>query len=61
MISLYAQKLALNKSMRASEGEQGTNKLWPNINLVICNMHDTANSCIMQSQGMIHLGRRREN
>ena len=29
MISLHAQKLALNKSMRASDDEQGINKLWP--------------------------------
>ena len=28
---------------------------------VICVMHNTANSCTKQSQGKIHLGRRREN
>ena len=32
IISLHVQlKLALNKSMRASDDEQGTNKLWPNV------------------------------
>ena len=32
IISLHAQlKLALNKSMRASDDEQGINKLWPNV------------------------------
>ena len=30
IISLHALKLALNKSMRASDDEQGINKLWPN-------------------------------
>ena len=29
IINLDALKLALNKSMRASEDEQGMNKLWP--------------------------------
>ena len=29
IISLHAPKLPLNKSMRASENEQGINKLWP--------------------------------
>ena len=29
IISLHALKLALNKSMRASDDEQGINKLWP--------------------------------
>ena len=31
MISLHALKLALNKSMRASDDEQGIKKLWPKI------------------------------
>ena len=30
IISLHALKLALNKSMRASDDEQGISKLWPN-------------------------------
>ena len=30
IISLHALKLVLNKSMRASDDEQGSNKLWPN-------------------------------
>ena len=29
IISLHALKLALNKNMRASDDEQGINKLWP--------------------------------
>ena len=29
IISFHALKLALNKSMRASDDEQGINKLWP--------------------------------
>ena len=29
IISLHALKLALNKSMRASDDEQGISKLWP--------------------------------
>ena len=29
MISLHALKLVLNKSMRASDDEQGINKMWP--------------------------------
>ena len=29
IISLYELKLALNKSMRASDDEQDINKLWP--------------------------------
>ena len=29
MISLHALKLALNKSMHASDDEQGINKVWP--------------------------------
>ena len=31
IISLHALTLALNKSMRASDDEQGINKLWPNV------------------------------
>ena len=30
IISLHALKLAINKSMCASDNEQGINKLWPN-------------------------------
>ena len=31
IISFHALKLALNKRMRASDDEQGINKLWPNL------------------------------
>ena len=32
---MHALKLALNKSMRASDSEQGINKLWPYSVLII--------------------------
>ena len=35
IISLHALKLALNKSMRASDDEQGINKLWPNVKSIV--------------------------
>ena len=34
IISLHALTLALNKSMHASDNEQGINKLWPKEDLI---------------------------
>ena len=35
IISFHALKLALNKSMRAYDDEQGINKLWPNVKSIV--------------------------